>query len=536
MPIRRRLGIIAFPAAAALAVLSGCSAQSSGSAAEATPAPGGSLTYAVSTAFGSFDPNVTASVVDARVLRQVYDSLVDLDAEGTVQPWLASAWEVSDDGLTYTFTLREDVTFQDGTAFDAEAVCYNFDRITDPATKSLYAVSLIGPYDSCSAKDPATAVVTLKNAYTPFLTNLSTPFLGMVSPTAAEASGLADFGSNPVGSGPFRFASYRPNSDVVLERNPGYNWAPESAEHQGEAYLEQLTFQIIADATVRLGSLRNGDVQAADDVPAQQVSTVKQDSSLSYLEQTQSGATYQLFFNTERPGLDDPAVRSALVKAMDLDSAVKATYFGAYQRAAAPLAPGTIGYDESVSSGLSYNAQAAADELTAAGWIPGADGVREKDGQRLELTYMGPSPNYDNRQELAEFLVQNLKDVGVGVDLELLPSAQAFAMMEANTFDIATTSFVAVDPDILSTLYSSGSIFNFSRTKAFDEDLNQAQTLPAGAEREALYAQIQAEAISGAYSVPVYQLVYRVATSTAVRDIGFDPAAYPKFHDTYLAQ
>lgn len=530
----RGLGGTALLAALAVA-LTACSGAGGGSATgDAEPVEGGSVTFAVASSFGSFDPNITASATDAQAMRQIYDSLVELDDEGEILPWLAESWEVSDDGLVYTFTLRDDVVFHDGTAFDADAVCYNFDRIVAPETGSLYAIALIGPYESCQAADATTAVITLSTPYTPFLANLSTPFLGMVSPTAAEASGVEGFGTEPVGTGPFRFVSYAADSELVLERNPDYDWAPETAEHEGAAHLEGLTFQIISDATVRLGSVRNGDVQGIGDVPAQEVAGVQEDDTLTYYAPQQSGATFQYFLNTERPLLQDVTVRRAIVAAMDVDSALQATYFGVYERSNSPLSPTTAGYDESIEP-LAYDPEQAAEDLTAAGWIPGDDGIRVKDGERLSISVLESTPSYDSRLELVEFLRQNLADVGI----ELIIDAQGAQMTEiyqAGDYDIATTSFIAVDPVILTTVYSSTSYFDIARVSSLDDQLAQAEQMPAGAERDALYGEIQRTAVEEAYSVPGYVLTYRVATSTQLHGLSFDAAAYPEFYDAYLSE
>jgi peptide/nickel transport system substrate-binding protein len=521
-------------ATAALVVLAGCSpAASSSGGAAGEPTEGGDLVYAVANGFGNLDPNVTASAPDAIALRQIFDSLVDLK-DGELVPWLASSWTVSDDGLTYDFTLRDDVTFHDGTPFDAEAVCYNFDRIADPATGSLYAISLIGTYASCEATDATSAVVTLASPYTPFLANLSTPFLGMVSPTAVAAD-PASFSVNPVGTGPFSFVSFAADSELSLVRNDDYNWAPEGAEHEGAPYLDSLTFQIIGDATVRAGSLTSGDVDAIDGVPAQQVQTIETDPNLTYKNQVQSGGMFQIFMNTTRPAFQDTDVRVAVAKALDIDSAVNATYFGAYGRATAPLAPTTAGFDEAISP-IAFDPEAAAEELDDAGWVVGADGIREKDGVRLSLSYLEFSPSYDSRLELAEFLRANLADVGIELEIKGLPGAQIQELIAADDYDFVTTSFIAVDPDILSTLYQSESYFNFARATQFDAQLAEGQVTPAGDERDAIYSAIQQSVVDEAISIPTYLMAYRVATSSSLGGLGFDAAAYPKLYDAYLSE
>jgi peptide/nickel transport system substrate-binding protein len=521
-------------AAAALVALAGCSASgSSPSAGAGEPSEGGDLVYAVSRGFANFDPNVTAAAADAVALRQIYDSLVDLK-DGEVVPWLATDWTVSEDGLVYDFTLRDDVTFQDGTPFDADAVCFNLDRIADPATGSLYAISLIGPYVSCEVTDATSAVVTLASPYTPFLANLSTPFLGMVSPTAVAAD-PASFSVNPVGTGPFSFVSFSTDSELSLARNDDYNWAPEGAEHDGPAYLDSLTFQIISDATVRSGSLTSGDVDAIDGVPAQEVQTIESNPSLTYNNQVQSGGMFQIFLNTTRPALEDTEVRIAIAKALDIDSAINATYFGAYGRATAPLGPTTAGFDESISP-IGFDAEAAAEELDAAGWKVGSDGIREKDGVRLSLSYLEFSPSYDSRLELAEFLRANLEDVGIELEIKALPIAQIQELITANDYDFVTTSFIAVDPDILDTLYQSESYYNFARATEFDAQLAEGRITPAGESRDAIYADIQQSVVANAISIPTYLMAYRVATSTSLGGLAFDAAAYPKLYDAYLSE
>lgn len=156
------------------------------------PVQGGSAVFAVDSPFLGFDPNIAAAAQDARVMRQAFDSLLYLDSDRKLQPWLAKSWQVSDDGRTYTFTLRDDMKFQDGTKFDAAAVCFNLDRIKNPASGSIYAIGLIGPYQSCKATDATTAVVTLSTPYAPFLNQLTSPFMGMNSPTAAKGKEPAD--------------------------------------------------------------------------------------------------------------------------------------------------------------------------------------------------------------------------------------------------------------------------------------------------------------------------------------------------------
>lgn len=540
MSQRVRTAFVAVAAASALA-LAGCSGggEPTGSA---TPTEGGDVVFAIDTVLNSFDPNVAAAAQDARVMRQLYDSLVILD-DGEVKPWLATVWEVSEDGTTYTFTVRDDVTFHDGTVFDAAAVCFNLDRIKDPASASIYAIGLIGPYESCEAPDDTTAVVTLASPYAPFLQILSSPFLGIVSPAAAEAAELADFAINPVGSGPFVFRSYTPNDRIILDANEDYAWAPENAEHEGAPRIDSLTFQIIPDATVRLGSLRSGALQGVGNVPETEASAIENDSSLTFFAQAQSGSPYQLNFNTENAPFDDPAVRAAVRSAIDIDAAVQALYLGVYQRAWGPLAPTTLAYDAAIEGSFTFDADAAAAALDDAGWTVGSDGVREKDGERLTIDYLEFAPNREKRQDIAEFVKANLAEVGIEVNVRIEQVAGYQTALQEADYDIAGLSLVSADPNVLYSLYSpqfkaepGRNGFNFTRVddpQLTDLLLSAQQETDADA-RAGLYADIQQYVIDQALSIGFYVPTYTVATN-GIDGLRFDSEGYPVFYDVFVA-
>lgn len=543
---RIRGGLVGLAALAtvALAACSGGNAPAQNNAGPGGATSGGSATFAVDTPFITFDPNVAAAAQDARVMRQIYDSLVALDANRQPVGWLAKSWKVSGDGKTYTFKVRNDVTFQDGSKFDAAAVCFNLDRIVDPKSASIYAISLVGPYDSCKATDATTAVVKLKTPYAPFIYNLSSPFLGMVSPKSAKEMSLADFAQHPVGSGPFKFSSYTPNDRIVLVKNPGYKWGPSTAKHTGPAHLDKLTFQIIPDATVRVGSLRNGSVQAVGNVPENQAAVIKKDPSLTFYAQAQSGSPFQLNFNTSHAPLNDPAVRRAIRQGMDIGSAVKALYFGVYQRAWGPLSPTTSGYDKSLQNSFSYDPAAAKKALDDLGWKVGAGGVREKNGKQLSLTYIESAPNREKRQDIAQFMKDNLKAIGVKVNVVLQQSAPLQTTLQKGDYDIAGLSLVSVDPNVLYSLYSPQFIpkpghsgFNFTHVddKQLSADILKAQQEGDPSARNQLYAQIQQKIVDQALSVAVYVPTYTVAIN-GITGLRFDAEGYPVLYDVSVTK
>lgn len=510
--------------------------------ASAEPVAGGSAVIAVDSPFFGFDPNVTPAAQDARVLRQAFDSLLYLDDSGELQPWLATAWEVSDDGMTYTLTVRDDVTFTDDTPFDAAAVCFNLDRIKAPETGSIYAIGLIGPYDSCEAPDATTAVITLSTPYAPFLNNLTSPFMGMNSPTAAAAVEPADYLLAPTGSGPYIITSYTPGDRVELVRNDDYAWPPGNAEHEGAGYLEAMTFQIIPDPTVRMGTVTTGTANAGSNVPPTEIAALEANADLAYITQPQSGAPYQLHFNSAKPPFDDPAVREAARAALDIDAALLALYFGNAERAWGPLAPTTYAYDPEVENSFAFDPDAAATLLDGAGWTLGADGVRSKDGQALSIVYVEGSPNRENRQDLATFFEANLEAVGFDVTLAFEQTAPLQTKLQEGDYNIAGLSLVAVDPNVMYQMYDPRFIpspgqngFNMSQTDdATLTDLvtsGQSELDPAA--RAAIYAEAQMNVIDNARSIGVYVPQYTLAVN-GLAGIRFDAEGYPILYDAFL--
>jgi peptide/nickel transport system substrate-binding protein len=171
---------------------------------------GGELVWALAgtVSTDSLDAHKAGFAPTTRVMRSIYDSLVVELPDHTIKPWLATSWELSSDKKSYTFQLRKDVKFHDGTPFNAEAVKFNFDRIKDPATKASSSLNELGSYESTDVIDEFTVKVNFKSPFAPFLSNAAKVDLGFVSPTAVKKYGDA-FPQNPVGTGPFKLKRLR---------------------------------------------------------------------------------------------------------------------------------------------------------------------------------------------------------------------------------------------------------------------------------------------------------------------------------------
>ncbi|WP_258165198.1 MULTISPECIES: ABC transporter substrate-binding protein [Protofrankia] len=280
---------------AAALVLGACGSSGGGSSSpgEAAPSAGGSVTYAIDTEPVCYNVHVSQQDITAEVQRNVVDSLLFFDANQKIHPWLATSWETSNDFRTFTFKLRDDVTFTDGTPFDANAVKANFDHIADPKTKSRYASTLIKTYTGTEVVDPHTVRISFSAPSAPFLQAASTPYLGFYSPKTLQenADKLCTEGPAQVGTGPFTVAEYTKGQSVKFVRNPNYRWAPDGAANKGAAYLDALTIRVLPEDSTRVGVLTSGQVDGARAIPPANVATVEANKELGTVRLQAAGGT-----------------------------------------------------------------------------------------------------------------------------------------------------------------------------------------------------------------------------------------------------
>ena len=510
-------------------MLAGCSS--------APTAKGGKLVYGLTLTPSGIDPHVNASSELGIPLTSVYDTLVWQDLDGEFVPGLAESWEVSDDGLTYTFHLRQDVKFHDGSPFNAQAVKFNLDRIVDPQTKSQKAVFMLGPYDHVEVMDGHTVKVYLQEPFAPLLDSLSQVYLGMASPAAVEKWGM-DYQMHQVGTGPFMFKEYIPKDHLTLVRNPGYNWAPAIFDHQGPAYLEEIEFRFFMEPATRALALEAGEAHVMGEIPPQDAQRLSDDPGFQLIPVALPGTSLQIFLNTERPPTDDLRVRQALIYATDREAIVMAIFKDLSPVAHGPLSAVTIGHSEEVAELYNHNPELAKDLLKASGWVDAdGDGILEKDGQPLRVEAYLMSWGF--MPEVAQLMQAQFKAVGVEMRSQVVAYPAALEAAREGKHNFIPFSLSSSDPDILRTFFHSDGGFNWAKVRdpGLDALLEEGARTLDPKKRKELYAEAQQIIMTEALIIPIRDYVNLNAASAQVRGLRYDLRGwFPWLYDVYLAE
>ena len=468
----------------------------------------------------SLDPAAVTAVNDFRILVNVYEGLTRYKS-GTleVEPALATGWDIGEDGTEYTFNLRDGVSFHDGTPFNAEAVKFNFDRMLDENhpyhdTGPFPLSFFFGAVEATEVVDEMTVKFTLNAPYAPFLSNLAYPTGLIVSPAAVEAH-RKDFGRNPVGTGPFRFAEWRSNEAVVIEQNDAY-WA-EAASTQA------VVFRPITDSNTRVAEMLAGGIDLMVEVPP---TSLEQFSGEGFSIVEQAGPhVWFLILNAKEGPFADKRVRQAANYAINKEAIVNDVLEGTATVAAGPTPPAFAwAYNEELEP-YPYDPEKAKALIAEAG----ADGaeltfyVTEGGSGMLDPVPMGTAIQAD------------LQAVGFDVKIETY---------EWNTFlgevnpglegkaDMAEMAWMTNDPDTLpylalrSEAWPDKGGFNsgyYSNTKV-DELLEAARTATDQDERARLYREMQAVVQEDAPWVFVANWKQNAVTSDRVEDFGLEPS------------
>lgn len=410
----------------------------------------------------------------------VADTLLTLEDKKVFAPMLAESWEISDDSRTYTFNLRQGVTFHDGTPFNAEAVKVNFERIMDPELNAVF-YPVFKNIESIETPDESTIVVTLTTADINFPISLVQYGTAIYSP---EALANGDVDTNPIGTGPFKIVSFAPDH-LVFERNDEY-W-------NGKPYLEGVDVKVVPDPISRVFELEAGTSDVILWVPETEITRIIEQGFNMQSEpgQNHTGVT----LNRSKPPLDDIRVREAVLYAIDPAALMEPVWVGRAAVAETGIPAASWAFNESIEA-YPYDPEKAKALLEEAGWVVGSQGgIREKDGELLELYF--PVGADLPRPQVALIIQDQLRKVGIAADVSVIETFSFYEQVYNCEHDITywSDSFITLDPaEFYSDFHSSEARDAWCYEDAeMDQLLEEGQALTDPAERKEIYDQVQAK-------------------------------------------
>ena len=478
-----RVRVVAGAVSVAL-VLSACSGGGKGvdvnksSGSPSAGQSGGALVAAISGEPDQLDPHKTSSYNSFEVLENVFDTLVQPDEKLTMAPALASSWTTSADQLTWTFSLRA-TKWQDGTPFTSADVVYSYRRIIDEKLPNSYRFSSV---KSVTADGPSKVVLTVKQP-TPNLLAAIGGFKGVaiVQKKNVESGAIKD---HPVGTGPFKLTSYQHGSAITLSANPDY-WG-------GKPKLASVKFTFVSDPTVALQNLQSGEVQWTDNLPPQQVASLKNGDAVK-VESVPSNDYWYLALNQARKPYQDVRVRQAIAYAIDREAITKAAKFGNATVNQTPIPKSSNWYFD--YSPYSRDIDKAKGLLTQA----------RVSGLTMDLMVTN---EYPETVSAAQVISSELKEIGITVKIRTLDFATWLDEEGKGKFDMFMLGWLGnIDPDdFYYAQQHTGGSFNFQKysNPAVDKALDQARTSTDPGQRKSLYDQAAKQIVDDASYIYLY--------------------------------
>ena len=541
LPLSRRHLLITTSAAAtaALAAMTGLTpARSAGN-----PQAGGDITFLIDSLGSTWIPNNSAiSSFQGHIWGHLTDKLVYVDEKGEPSPWIATSWEQNDTATEFTLHLRDGVTFSDRTPLDAAAVVANLDVWAkgDPA-RGINPIGLFPKtYDHAEAVDSTTVKVFFTAPTLGFIPTLGYHGSILISPRtiALPAEEQADL-SNDIGSGPFVVESWKEGDSVVLKRRDDYDWAPRALGRNGPAYLDTITYKLVAEPSVRTAAVQSGQAEVAYNPSPQELASFS-DQGFTTATPRYLGFVNGYAINTKVAPFDDVLVRQALQHGIDRDEIISTVYtkdWLAPESLFQSNVPGATDHSED----FAYDAGQANRLLDEAGWVKGADGVRVKAGKPLELT-LNANPYLATSKSVDELVAQQLGKLGFKVNIQAFdvvtygerikvgsPSVPAYEVTRS-FIDAGTVAGVLTDANKGENWFGLGHS---------DQKLVQLATGVARAssvdERAPILDELQGYVLQQGYFVPLTQIVQRIyLQSPRLSGVTYNGIAYANYYTAWL--
>jgi peptide/nickel transport system substrate-binding protein len=510
--MRARSAALATAAAGAL-ILTSCSSGESVDlgGGSGTPAQGAVLRAAIGGEPDQLDPHRTSSYFSFQVLENVFDTLVEPDENLEMQPALAESWTVSDDQLTWTFELRDGVTFHDGSDFTAEDVVYSYDRIVDEELANAWKFAAV---TDVVAVDEDTVTITVAQPTPNLLSNLG-GFKGMAI-VSEENVTSGDIQTTPIGTGPFKVDSVVSGDSITLSANADY-WG-------GAPALGGVTFSFISEPATALAALRSGEVDWTDVVPDQQVAELQENEDLT-LETSPSSDYWYLALNENKEPWSDVRVRQAIAYAIDREAIVQATSYGTASENQLAIPEDSVWFTEYDT--YSTDLDKAKQLLDEAGFTGGT------------LDFLATS-DYPETVTAAQIIASNLEPLGIDVQIRQPDFSTWLDEQNSGNFDLLMMGWLGnIDPDDF--YYAQHHSTGGSNAQGYsnpqvDELLDAGRTETDEATRKDLYAQAATIIADEASYIYLYNPSVIQAWSPKVEGYAVRADAAIRFRDTSLTE
>jgi len=485
--------------------------------AHAQPAPGQTVVLLRDIDADRYDPQRTTARAGGDILFMVGDTLVGLDYDmKTPVPGLAKSWTVSDDGLTYTFTLHPHVKFCSGKKLTAHDVVASYQRWLDPETKGLVRWRA-GPVDTITAPDDTTVVYKLKEPYSELLMQMANYMHTIVNVDQARELG-PDFGVKGFdGTGPFCLDNWTLRNEVVLTRHEGYDWGP-PIYADPHPKVGRIVWKIVPEDSTRVTALQSGQADAAYYLPHWSIAELRANPRLAVSRADPYYWSAFIGFKIDKPLVADARVRHALNLAIDRAALADMLTFGQTTPAASMLATST---PAGSNAAYRYDPDAARRLLDEAGWQLADDGYRYQAGQKLSILYYGFN-NY--WKDIAEAVQGDLRKIGVELRVQTFDATAAWGKLATQEFDAFGMDFPYMSTsEALNLYFLSANVPTPNRmnwqdpqTDAWLAAANQALDLNAAG---ALLAQALTKLSDAAVWIPLYHDVLNLVTGPRLKPL-----------------
>lgn len=401
------------------------------------------------------DPHVGGNFPQALLATQVLESMVALDENGAIVPWLATEWQASDDGLTWDFTLDPEAKFSDGTPVDAEAIKANIEHLQDPETASSTGYLAVQQIDTIEVVSPTQVRFQLTRPDAALLKSLAQPWVAIQAPSGMER-GKDENCLSPIGSGPFVVTDWVKQDRIELKRNTAYTTSPDGVDAPGENAVQKITWRFIPDATARFAALESGEVDIIDNPLPDQIINAENSETLAHLDAPRPGSSNRIELNSGQAPFDDQRVREAFIASTDVTAGIDALFEGNATRSYSalssvePLAVQSPEY-------YTYDVERANKLLDEAGWnTRNDDGIRVKGDETLTVRFP-VTGSQSTQAELALFeqIQAGAREVGFDVQITPLDLSGWYAALGAHEYELVSAPYTKIGPDVLRFLFHS---------------------------------------------------------------------------------